>query len=396
MPRLVATLRGLPPVHQVAAGLGHTMCLLLGGAVLSWGNGANGRLGLGDDSDRALPTLVTALTGLKAPVTAVFAGASHSMAVFATGRAVAWGKNNQGQCGVGTTADQYLPAPVFFLDPVDRRFQAARAASVKAAAAVGAAVKPSTTLKFTLSAVGSSSVPQSTPPRAQRSDAATGAASLGAGLATPDEHRGAAAARTTTDDGALSAAAAAAAAVALSMGEVSGGMSGGMSGGLAARRRSLAAAETPCPPGSRQGEASDAFDRLLASPTTRSPSFLRQSLGLPDASPTSSPIARPHAPTDPPPDLFGADALSDAAAASAEDAKDAEDAAKPPGLKTARSLGVPMEGSAAKGVCVGAAGGWEHTLFLLADGSVWSCGGGYKDAPPVRRCPLPPVVRLVL
>lgn len=64
--------------------------------VFSWGNGCNGRLGLGDQQDRALPCFVDKIQGVM--VKAVFCGVSHSMAVSSAGRPYVWGKNSGGQC----------------------------------------------------------------------------------------------------------------------------------------------------------------------------------------------------------------------------------------------------------------------------------------------------------
>jgi alpha-tubulin suppressor-like RCC1 family protein len=45
-------------VSDVACGLGHAIFLLTSGKVYAWGNGGNGRLGLGDTMDRADVCLV--------------------------------------------------------------------------------------------------------------------------------------------------------------------------------------------------------------------------------------------------------------------------------------------------------------------------------------------------
>eukprot|EP01035_Chromulina_nebulosa_P028850 gene28850-38148_t len=58
-------LEALPPkahVIDVSCGLGHALFLLNNGKVFSWGNGGNGRLGLGDLADRTEATLVTELS----------------------------------------------------------------------------------------------------------------------------------------------------------------------------------------------------------------------------------------------------------------------------------------------------------------------------------------------
>ena len=50
---------GLPaPVRQVAAGFKHTGIVTEAGDLLMCGYGSDGRLGLGDEEDRATPTLV--------------------------------------------------------------------------------------------------------------------------------------------------------------------------------------------------------------------------------------------------------------------------------------------------------------------------------------------------
>ncbi|GAB9466579.1 hypothetical protein Gpo141_00003950 [Globisporangium polare] len=120
-------------VVDISCGLGHTIALMETGELYSWGNGSNGRLGLGDTTDRATPTkiLVSELlhsseltqasaTSGKSPRRGaqlfchVYCGASHSLAIGFDGRAYAWGKNNQGQCGHGHTNDQLTIQEVKF------------------------------------------------------------------------------------------------------------------------------------------------------------------------------------------------------------------------------------------------------------------------------------------
>ena len=89
-------LEALPPkahVIDVSCGLGHALFLLNNGKVFSWGNGGNGRLGLGDLVDRTEATLITELCNDN--ITAVQCGASHSLALSDKGKVFSWGKNTQ-------------------------------------------------------------------------------------------------------------------------------------------------------------------------------------------------------------------------------------------------------------------------------------------------------------
>ena len=159
LPRLVSTLPKNVRVSDVACGLAHTIALSSNGDVFSWGNGANGRLGSGSVEARKTPMRVVFKTGQEGnsagdisttnveskmdldstttttvetttqsgqtqtdnssssanntqPIVKVFCGASHSLALDIAGNAYAWGKNNQGQCGLGHRIDSLIPAVI--------------------------------------------------------------------------------------------------------------------------------------------------------------------------------------------------------------------------------------------------------------------------------------------
>ncbi|CAM9409044.1 unnamed protein product, partial [Ectocarpus sp. 8 AP-2014] len=97
MPTVWQVLAHKPNVTDVACGQEHTLALLETGQVFSWGNGYNGRLGLGDTRNRSSACHIEALQGIE--IEAVFCGVSHSLAVCSTGTSYAWGKNDCGQCG---------------------------------------------------------------------------------------------------------------------------------------------------------------------------------------------------------------------------------------------------------------------------------------------------------
>lgn len=113
-PQLLEALPMHARVTDVSCGLGHALFLLHTGRVYAWGNGGNGRLGLGDFQDRTEACPVVLLQ--HDVVTAVQCGASHSMALTNAGRIYSWGKNTQGQCGHGTAEDQTRPQMIRKLD----------------------------------------------------------------------------------------------------------------------------------------------------------------------------------------------------------------------------------------------------------------------------------------
>ena len=71
------------------------------GTVVAWGSNANGELGDGSTTDRALPTPVTGLAG---PVRSIAGGGFFGLAALQDGTVEAWGSNALGNLGDGTTA----------------------------------------------------------------------------------------------------------------------------------------------------------------------------------------------------------------------------------------------------------------------------------------------------
>ena len=81
---------------SVAAGDGHSLALTANGAVWSWGDGYDGKLGHGDEQHQWQPKKVEAFGE---PVVAVSAGGSHSLALAANGSVWSWGYGLYGQPG---------------------------------------------------------------------------------------------------------------------------------------------------------------------------------------------------------------------------------------------------------------------------------------------------------
>ncbi|MGI8808057.1 MAG: fibronectin type III domain-containing protein [Acidimicrobiales bacterium] len=100
---------GLFGVTAVASGAYHNVALRSDGTVWTWGWNGFGQLGTGSTGDvQHSPVPVPGLTG----VTAIGAGFFHTLGVRPDGGVVAWGWNNYGQLGDGSTTDSPSPKPV--------------------------------------------------------------------------------------------------------------------------------------------------------------------------------------------------------------------------------------------------------------------------------------------
>lgn len=112
-PLLVDRLNGLG-VIQVECGAQFSLALTKYGEVWTWGKGDYFRLGHGNDHHVRKPTLVEGLRGKK--IVHVAVGALHCLAVTDTGQVYAWGDNDHGQQGNGTTIVNRKPSLVHELE----------------------------------------------------------------------------------------------------------------------------------------------------------------------------------------------------------------------------------------------------------------------------------------
>ena len=105
-------LAGRPPV-AISAGRLHAMVLCVEGTLAAWGYNPSGQLGNNTTTNSGVPVLVNrsgALAGRT--ITAIAAGGNHSLALCADGFLAAWGDNNSGQLGLGTTTARSTPTAV--------------------------------------------------------------------------------------------------------------------------------------------------------------------------------------------------------------------------------------------------------------------------------------------
>ena len=110
--------RDLNGVTAIAAGADHTLVLKKDGSVWAWGGNNSGQLGT-SKSDNCGPAFNSSRCR-RAPVqvpglgrvTGIAAGANHNLAIAADGSVWAWGSNNAGQLGDGTAATGPNSRPV--------------------------------------------------------------------------------------------------------------------------------------------------------------------------------------------------------------------------------------------------------------------------------------------
>ncbi|SBW20036.1 chromosome condensation regulator RCC1 [Candidatus Protofrankia californiensis] len=111
---------GLEQVTAIAAGGSpspydpQAYALRRDGTVWAWGGNNFGQLGDGTTTDRTTPVQVVGLN----QVTAIASGFSSGYALRRNGTVWAWGGNNFGQLGDGTTTDRTTPVQVVGLDQV--------------------------------------------------------------------------------------------------------------------------------------------------------------------------------------------------------------------------------------------------------------------------------------
>jgi alpha-tubulin suppressor-like RCC1 family protein len=96
-------------INSITAGSSHTCVLTDGGGVKCWGDGYDGQLGDGANTNHSTPVDVT---GLTAGASAVAVGGSHTCALFPAGNIKCWGGNWHGQLGDGTMDNRSKPVDV--------------------------------------------------------------------------------------------------------------------------------------------------------------------------------------------------------------------------------------------------------------------------------------------
>lgn len=112
---------GLADVVDVSAGWATSVALKRDGTVWAWGSNSAGECGDGTVLTRLTPVQVrdpADQTGFLTGIVAIAGGGSYALALKADGTVRAWGSNNFGGLGDGTTTRRYAPVTVLGLDGV--------------------------------------------------------------------------------------------------------------------------------------------------------------------------------------------------------------------------------------------------------------------------------------
>ncbi len=100
-------------VVAIAAGADHSLALCSDGTLVAWGSNSDGQLGNNSVSNSPVPFSINtfgALVGKR--VTSIAAGSQHSLALCSDGTIAAWGANSDGQLGNNSTTPSLVPVPV--------------------------------------------------------------------------------------------------------------------------------------------------------------------------------------------------------------------------------------------------------------------------------------------
>ena len=106
LPKSMDVLRSVP-ISVIACGDNHCHAVSNEGVVYSWGRNQNGQLGIGTREDSTRPVVVEALKGIL--IKMVACGAEHSVACTVDGSMYSWGWNCYGNLGLGDKVERLSP-----------------------------------------------------------------------------------------------------------------------------------------------------------------------------------------------------------------------------------------------------------------------------------------------
>jgi len=107
-----AQLNLLKCVKNMACGAAHVVAVSFSGALFAWGKNENGQLGLGDNRQRQSPQEVYTFPARSHEIQNIVCGHHHTMASNSLDEVFSWGMNGHGQLGLGHSSDRNSPQRV--------------------------------------------------------------------------------------------------------------------------------------------------------------------------------------------------------------------------------------------------------------------------------------------
>uniref|UniRef100_G3WLG0 RCC1 and BTB domain containing protein 2 n=2 Tax=Dasyuridae TaxID=9277 RepID=G3WLG0_SARHA len=117
VPTHISTNLGNRKVIEVACGSHHSLVLTSDGEVFAWGYNNSGQVGSGSTANQPIPRKVTGCLQNKIATT-IACGQMCSMAVVESGEVYVWGYNGNGQLGLGSSGNQPTPCRIAALQGI--------------------------------------------------------------------------------------------------------------------------------------------------------------------------------------------------------------------------------------------------------------------------------------
>ena len=106
IPAMVTSLDGIR-IRSIACGRQHTVAVADNGSLFTWGKNSNGQCGLGHTSNVSSPCSVLSLLHADVRVHVAAAGAAHTVCVSEAGLLFSFGRGDEGQLGLGDGGGKY-------------------------------------------------------------------------------------------------------------------------------------------------------------------------------------------------------------------------------------------------------------------------------------------------
>ena len=100
IPAIVASLDGIR-IRSIACGRQHTIAVAENGSLYAWGKNSNGQCGLGHTNNILSPVCVSSLLQADVRVHVAAAGAAHTICISEAGVLFSFGRGDEGQLGLG-------------------------------------------------------------------------------------------------------------------------------------------------------------------------------------------------------------------------------------------------------------------------------------------------------